>query len=77
MIFFDQKKEQDTPIDLLNAALDKLNHSNMDISAIELDRIDEAMKLTRGIQTRANELEHLLYDSKKNIRKLKDKFKHK
>ncbi|HEX2846179.1 MAG TPA: hypothetical protein VHN59_06500 [Chitinophagaceae bacterium] len=75
--FFDQKKEQDTPIDLLNAALDKLNHSNMDISAIELDRIDEAMKLARGIQTRANELEHLLYDSKKNIRKLKDKFKHK
>ncbi|MFT3749069.1 MAG: hypothetical protein QM768_12160 [Agriterribacter sp.] len=73
--FFEQKKEQDTPIDLLNAAIDKLNHSNMDISSIELDRIDEAMKLTREIQTRANELEHQLYDAKKAKSKLKDKFK--
>lgn len=73
----DQKKGQDTPIELLNAARDKLNHSNMDVSAIELERIDEAMKLTREIQIRANELEHLLYDAKKNIRKLKDSFKRK
>jgi hypothetical protein len=73
--FFDQKKEQDTPIDLLNAALDKLNHANMDVSAIELNRLEETMKLTRDIQTRANELEHLMYDAKKNIRKLKTKFK--
>lgn len=73
--FFEQKKEQDTPIDLLNAALDKLNHANMDISAIELDRIEEAMKLTRDIQTRANELEHSLYDNKKGKNKLKEMFK--
>ena len=75
--FFEQKKEHDNPIDLLNAALDKLNHSNMDINAIELDRLDEAMKLTREIQTRANELEHLLYEAKKGKRKLKDQFKKK
>lgn len=75
--FFEQKKEQDTPIDLLNAALDKLNHANMDIKAIELNRLDEAMKLTREIQTRANELEHLLYEAKKDKQKLKDKFKKK
>lgn len=75
--FFEQKKEQDTPIDLLNTALDKLNHSNMDINEIELDRLDEAMKLTREIQIRANELEHLLYEAKKSTRKLKDKFKKK
>jgi hypothetical protein len=73
--FFDQKKEHDTPIELLNAALIKLNHSNMDVKAIELDRLDEAMKLTRSIQIRGNELEHLLYDEKKNIKKLSDKFK--
>jgi len=73
--FFEQKKEQDTPIELLNAALEKLNHSNMDINAIDLDRIDEAMKLTKEIQIRANELEHLLYDSKKNKRRLIDKFR--
>lgn len=73
--FFEQKKEHDTPIDLLNAALDKLNHSNMDITAVELDRLDEAMKLTREIQTRSNELEHLLYGVKKGKRKIKGKFK--
>jgi hypothetical protein len=73
--FFEQKKEHDTPIELLNTAFDKLNHPNMDIDAIELDRLDEAMKLTREIQIRANELEHMLYDNKKVKRKLKDKFK--
>jgi hypothetical protein len=52
-----------------------LNHSNMDINSIDLDRLDEAMKLTREIQIRANEIEHLLYDVKKNKNKLKDKFK--
>lgn len=72
---FEQKKEKDTPIELLNAAIDKLNHSNMDINSIDLDRLDEAMKLTREIQIRANEIEHLLYDFKKNKNKLKDKFK--
>jgi hypothetical protein len=72
---FDQKKEQDTPIELLNAALDKLNHSNMDITTIDLGRIEEAMKLSREIQIRANELEHQLYDVKKSSKKLAEKFK--
>jgi len=72
---FDQKKEHDTPIDLLNQSLDKLNHSNMDIDAIELDRLDDAMKLSREIQSRANELEHLMYELKKGKKKLADKFK--
>jgi len=64
----EQKKEQDTPIELLNSALDKLNHPNMDLKAIELSRIDEAMKLTREIQTKANELEHSLYTIKKELK---------
>lgn len=72
---FEQKKEQDTPIELLNAALDKLNHGNMDINNVSLDRLDEAMKLCRDIQLRANELEHLLYESKKTSQKLAAKFK--
>lgn len=71
----DEKKESDTPIDLLNGALDKLNHSNMDVSVIEKGRIDEAMKLTRSIQSRANELEHLLYGSKKQRNSGKKKSK--
>jgi len=73
--FVEQKKEMDTPLDLLNASLDKLNHPNMDIKVIEFDRISEAMKVAREIQTRANELEHLMYDAKKNKDKLVEKFK--
>lgn len=73
--FFEDKKEKDTPIDLLNAALDKLNNSKTDIDAIELERIDEAMKLCRNIQTLANEIEHVLYNNKTSKDKLKDKFK--
>lgn len=68
---FDQKKERDTPIDLLNAALDKLNHNNMQVKNVEIDRVDEAMKLTREIQSKANEIEHMLYDIKKKIKKLR------
>ena len=72
---FDQKKEQDTPIELLNAALDKLNHSNMDMNNVSFDRIDEAMQVARDIQLRANELEHILYESKKSSHKLAAKFR--
>ncbi len=70
----DQKKEQDTPIELLNQALEKLNHPNMDVNSIDLDRVDEAMKLTREIQIRASEIEHLLYEIKKVKKKLVAKF---
>ena len=72
---FEQRKEHDTPIELLNAALDKLNHSNMDVDLIDYDRIDEAMKLAREIQSRGNELEHLMYEAKKKLKKLTTKNK--
>ena len=66
-------KGQNTPIDLLVEALEKLNQSNMDLNSISIDRIDEAMKLTREIQSRANELEHIFYQSKKAIESFKKK----
>ncbi|MBL7839365.1 MAG: hypothetical protein JNJ75_04425 [Cyclobacteriaceae bacterium] len=72
--FLEQKKEQDTPLDLLNAALDKLNHSNMQVASVELGRVEEAMKLTREIQIRANELEHSFYEVKRKTHNLKDKY---
>jgi len=74
-IIFENKKEQDTPVELLNIALEKLNHPNMDITTIELSRIEEAMKISREIQSRANEIEHLLYEEKKNSKKLKKIYK--
>jgi len=71
----EQISDGNTPIELLELALEKLNHSNMDVSAITIDRVDGAMKLTREIQSRANELEHELYQSRKAIDKLKKKNK--
>jgi hypothetical protein len=68
---FEQKKERDTPIELLLAALDRLNHNNMQIANVEISRVDEAMKISREIQSRANEIEHMLYNIKKDIKKLK------
>jgi hypothetical protein len=62
---FEQKKGQDTPIELLNSALDKLNHSNMDVASIDPNRIGEAVKLSKEIQSRANELEYMLHELKK------------
>jgi hypothetical protein len=73
----EQKDERDSPIELLNASLDKLNHAKMDITAIVHDRIDEAMKITRAIQIRANDLEHQLYDAKRKKSDLVEKFKKK
>ncbi len=70
-----QKKERDTPIELLNQAFDKLNHDNMIVSNIEHERISEAMKTCRDIQARANEIEHLLYEAKKTKDELPSKFK--
>lgn len=75
--YVEQKKEMDTPFELLTAALEKLNHPNMDVTVIEIERLNEAMKLSRDIQAKANELEHLMYDAKKSKDKLKDKFKKK
>ncbi|MEM9299574.1 MAG: hypothetical protein AAGA64_14470 [Bacteroidota bacterium] len=71
----EQKKESDTPIELLQAALDKLNHVNMNISSIEDDRFDDAMKLSRSIQSRSNEIEHLIYNEKKERPKSKKRHK--
>jgi len=71
----EHKKEHDTPLALLNAALDKLNHSNMIVDNIELAKLDEAMKLCRSIQLRANEIEHLIFEAKKVKSKLGNKFK--
>ncbi|MDD5362085.1 MAG: hypothetical protein PHN88_08125 [Ignavibacteria bacterium] len=71
----EHKKGQDTPIELLKTSLEKLFHSNLDVDNIDFGRIDEAMKITREIQNRANEIEHLLYESKKLKDKLKKKIK--
>ena len=59
---------------LLEAALKKLNHPDMDPSAITKENYQRAMKLTKEIQDRADELESEFYNHQKNLKKLKEKF---
>jgi hypothetical protein len=54
---FEQKKEQDTPLDLMIKSLDKLKHPNMIVKSIESQRRTEALQLARDIQNRASEVE--------------------
>lgn len=71
----EQKTERDTPIELIKASLDKLFHQNLEIQNIEFERFEEAMKLLREIQSRANEIEHEIYNLKRESKKnLKERF---
>ncbi|MEI7475661.1 MAG: hypothetical protein WCK67_12870 [bacterium] len=59
------EKDRETPLTLLEDALKKLNHDNMDPEAVLLDKITEAMKLAREVAKRANDLEHEFYHIEK------------
>ena len=72
---FEHKTECETPITLLEAALSKLEHDNMDPEAVEVERIKNAMDLARKIQHVANILEGEFYAVQKNLKRLKDKHK--
>ena len=72
------EKERETPIALLEDALKKLNHENMDTEAVLLEKIPEAMKLAREVAKRANDLEHEFYHIEKESKtKLKNITKNK
>ena len=60
---------------MLAAALRKLYHENMDTTAILISEVPSAMKITRDIQVRADEIETALYHHQKAAKHLKDKFK--
>lgn len=75
---FDYIKEKETPIDLLEAALKKLTHDNLKPSGVSISDYSKAMRITRAIQERANELENEFYSlqksSQKQLGKLTEKF---
>lgn len=68
-----QKTELETPLHLLEVALAKLTHKNMDASAVNALEYERAMKLTQEIQREANGLEHEFFKLKKERDKLKTK----
>lgn len=71
---YEHKKERETPLTLLEAALKKLNHENMDPTALSIGDYSKAMKLTKKIQERAHELESKFYHLEKKSRKLKQTY---
>lgn len=52
--FYLYKKEKETPVELIKAALNKLNHEDLIVENIEVTRLKEAMTLVTDIIIRAN-----------------------
>ena len=67
---YEHKRDRDTPINLLEQALSKLNHDDMKTENIRFDEHYKARQLTSDIQKRAKELEHEIYDYMKKNKEL-------
>lgn len=64
------QKEKETAIDLLETALKKLRHENMDLSLIATKDHKKARGLTKEIQDEAKALEKEIYDMQKKLKRL-------
>ncbi|MCY3674873.1 MAG: hypothetical protein OXH65_01250 [Paracoccaceae bacterium] len=62
---WDSEREKETVIDLLEAALKKLLHENMDLSLIEYSDLKNAKRLTKNIQETAKNLEKEIFEIEK------------
>lgn len=72
---FDHKKERETPLSLLEAALKKLEHENMDPTTVNLAEMPKAMNLAKKVKDAADSLESEFYRLNKDCKKkLKEKF---
>ena len=65
--------EKETPVDLLEAALKKLTHQDMDLATIRTDDFAKARELAVEIQKKAQELETQIYHHEKQFKKLHKK----
>jgi hypothetical protein len=66
----EHKSEIETPLTLLEGALRKLNHDNMQPDVIDIFKIDEALKKSKEIQVRAHDLEKLFWEQKNKVKKI-------
>lgn len=71
----EHKEGRERPIDLLEDALKKLTHEDMDTSAVSHADMKKAMDLTKEIQKSAHDLEREFYHHIKNYTELPKKFK--
>lgn len=72
--YYDHKKIKETPIQLLEASLNKLNHDDMDPNAVEISEIPKALKICNEIKKRANELGNKFFKHQKQLKKITRKF---
>lgn len=63
---YESKRNQETPIELLEVSLKKLNHENMKTNEIPYSQINKALKLCHDIMQRADELKDEFYKYLKN-----------
>ncbi len=71
----EHEKGSETPITLMDAAIKKLEHDNMDLTSIDiLDNYKLVREKLVQIQMIASNLETEWYNLKKNVKNLKDKF---
>ena len=63
-------KEKETPLGLLEAALKKLTHDDMDLTTIRTGDYGKARALAVDIQKKANDLERQIYRHEKQLKKL-------
>ncbi|HUV59412.1 MAG TPA: hypothetical protein VMW09_04795 [Desulfatiglandales bacterium] len=71
---YERDKEKETPITLLEDALKKLEHENMQPDRINITDQPRAMKLAKQIKEVANQLESEFFRCMKNVKTLKDKY---
>jgi hypothetical protein len=70
---FENSRERETPLALLDAALKKLTHEDLSVENISHADYDAARMLAAEIQKRAKEIERELYDNRKKFEALRHK----
>ena len=74
---FEQEKEKETPLKILESAKKKLFHDQLAPENIAVKDSEKAMHLSREIKERADELESVFYHIQKGPKNLKAKFEKK
>jgi len=64
-LLYDNQKEREKTIDLLEDALYKLEHNDLDPESVKINDIHDAMELCRNIKDLANRLESTFYHLEK------------
>ena len=70
-----EKGERDKPLELLEDALHKLNHENLQIDNMGTEHFEKALELTKSISEKADEIHNEIDHARYNMKKLEKKGK--